>query len=220
MVRLNVRDAAGCRVVPPGRLTCDLDSEHLLLHTVQTSSAFGTLQDTGRLVPDPNLAEPLFTDAYEWMYSQMAARLPTQGDGAVWLWARIRRRDLVDQCRQSPGSVLLTCRIPRAEVLLSHFQDWHLVLNRAPGVARRPGETESDAFSRWEREDEELHARLAAAGLVGSALREWPSEDRDRVERSWASIFDRERYGRYECWQATMHALRIEDVVDAVRIPN
>jgi hypothetical protein len=66
------------------------------------------------------------------MYGQMDARLPTFGDGAIWLWARIRRQELVELCGLAPGRVLLTCRVPRERVLLSHFGDWHAVLNRHP----------------------------------------------------------------------------------------
>jgi hypothetical protein len=58
------------------------------------------------LVPDPARVEPLHADAYGWLYRQMAARLPTKGDGAVWFWAQIRRQDLVELCNDSHGEVL------------------------------------------------------------------------------------------------------------------
>lgn len=89
----------------------DLDAERLLLHTVQPVEALETLLTTGTLRPDPGLAEAEFADAYDWIHRMMAARLPTGGEGALWLWARTRRKHLVDTCHRSRGQVLLTCRV-------------------------------------------------------------------------------------------------------------
>ena len=63
----------------------------LLLHTVQTTEAVDALIITGTLRPDPALADPDFAEAYQWMLGQMNERLPTSGDGALWLWARTTR---------------------------------------------------------------------------------------------------------------------------------
>lgn len=65
----------------------------------------------------------------------MQERLPTNGDAALWLWARIRRDDLVLQCRRARGQVLLTYRIPRERVLLSGVtsQDDHVHLDTVFG---------------------------------------------------------------------------------------
>jgi glutathionyl-hydroquinone reductase len=49
-------------------------------------------------------------------------------------------------------------------------------------------------------------------------VRDWPADLRAEIEQSWEHIFDRSNYGRYEVWQATVHALHAEDVVEAVRI--
>jgi hypothetical protein len=89
--------------VPSGRIGYDLSAGRLLLHTIQTEEAFEGLLTVGALVPDPARVEPLHTDAYGWLYRQMAERLPTTGNGAVWFWAQIRRQDLVELCKQSPG---------------------------------------------------------------------------------------------------------------------
>lgn len=87
--------------VPPGRMRHDISEDRILLHTIQTAEAFGALLSNGMLRPDPALAEPpLHADGYDWMFRQMAARLPTFGDGAIWLWARIRRQDTSNRyCR-------------------------------------------------------------------------------------------------------------------------
>ncbi len=81
----------------------DLSADWLLLHTIPTEEAFEALLSAGVLLPDPSRVEPFHGDAHEWMYRQMAARLPTEGDGALWFWAQIRRQDLVELCENSPG---------------------------------------------------------------------------------------------------------------------
>ncbi len=204
--------------LPAGRVGYDITAESLLLHTIQTAEAFDCLRTSGMLVPDPRLACPDFDDAYDWMCRRMAARLPTSGDSALWLWARIRRRELVDSCRRSRGSVLLTCRVPRQRLLLSHFDDWHMVLNRVLYVPPLTGESDDDHWKRWEPVWDAFVARCEAAGVRDQPLGEWPDRLRGRIERSWEAILDPANYGKYERWQATVHALHTEDVVEAVRI--
>jgi len=214
-----VRQGSPAEAVPRGRMGYDLDAGCLLLHTVQAAEAFEELCATGTLRPDPALADPLFADAYDFMCRQMAARLPTSGAGALWLWARTTREDLVSCCRRSRGQVLLTCRVPRERVLLSHEVEWHHVLNR--GLCEMPrlaGETADDAYARWEKASDALGARLAAAGVKDAPVREWPPGLRAEAERSWEAIFDRKNYGPHEFWQATVHALHAGDVTEAVRI--
>ncbi|NDU74873.1 DUF3841 domain-containing protein [Actinomadura sp. DSM 109109] len=213
-----IRAAAPGQAVPAGRMGYDLDAERLLLHTVQPAEAFDALLTTGTLRPDANLADDEFADAYDWIHRMMAARLPTSGEGALWLWARTRREHLVAACRQSRGQVLLTCRVPRERVLLSHFDEWHLVLNKCLGMPRRPGESEDDAFTRWEQTQDAFDVRLRAAGMRAAPIREWPADLRAEIEKSWECILDRANYGPHECWQATAHALHADHVVEAVRI--
>jgi hypothetical protein len=216
-----VRRADPEHAVPSGRLGYDLDADRLLLHTVQSANAFGTLCATGVLRPDPALADPLFMDSYEFMYRQMAARLPTSGNGALWLWARTTRKDLVSCCRRSRGKVLLTCRVPRERVLLSNEVEWHHVLNRGLGeMPKLPGESGDDAFARWEKASDAFEARLEAARVerLATPVRDWPADLKDEIERSWERIFDRGSYGPHEFWQATVHALHADDVVEAARI--
>lgn len=208
------------RAVPPGRVSHDLDDRLLLLHTVQAASAVNVLAMTGTLRPDPALADADFAEAYAWMLGQMGRRLPTKGDGALWLWARTRREHLVSCCRHARGQVLLTCRVPRDRVLLSHFDEWHSVLNRGLGVLPRlSGESEDDAFTRWERASDELDAGLKAAGVHRNVpVADWPADLRAMIGQSWECIFERANYGRREIWQATVHALHATDVIAAVRI--
>lgn len=206
-------------VVPRGRMGYDISADRLLLHTIQTGAAFEELLSSGVLVPDVSLAEPLLADAYEWMFRQMGAQLPTAGDGAIWLWAQIRRQELVELCRLAPGEVLLTCRVPRKRVLLSHFGDWHSVLNRSPLVLELPGESDKDYGARLDRIFAEVDDRIRAAGVpLDAGYRHWPEDLRTELEQSWEFVLDPVNYGRYECWQATVHCLHVDDVVEAVRI--
>lgn len=197
----------------------DLSKEKLLLHTIQPQEVFDELLSTGVFVSDPSRIEPPHADAYGWLYRQMASRLNTAGDGAVWFWAQIRRQELVELCQTASREVLLTCRVPRERVLLSHFGDWHAALNRSPLVIELPGETDEEYCARLERLFEEVDARvLAAGGGPDAEYRHWPEDLRNELELSWEFMLDPRNYGRYESWEATTHCLYADDVVQAVRL--
>lgn len=213
-----IRTAAPALALPPGRIGYDLDAETLLLHSIQPAGAFDVLLDTGVLRADSAVVASPWPEAYEWMNRMMAERLPTSGDTALWFWARTRRRDLVDLCRQNRGEVLLTCRIPRERVLLSHFVEWHAALNSWLSVPQQAGESEDDYDKRNDREFDDFVARRDAAGLQHAPLKTWPSEFRTEMERSWECIFDRSLFPKADQWQATAHELFAEDVVEAVRL--
>ena len=154
------------------------------------------------------------------MLRQMEQRLPTRGDAALWLWAKTRRDDLVLQCSALKGHVLLTCRVPRERVLLSHYGDWHSVLNAAPNYRELPGESAEEADARIEALHDDFFARVEAAGVEPQDLSDWPADLRAELEATWDSIFDPANYGRAASWQATVHELRAEDVVEAVRFDD
>lgn len=212
-----IRTARPADALPRGRIGYDISSDRLLLHTIQTEAAFEALLSTGALVPDNSLAEPSYADAYSWMLRQMAAKLATVGDGAIWFWARIRRQDLVDLCRCANGEVLLTCKVPREAVLLSHFADWHAALNRRPHVPDLPGESDEEYGARLDRVFDDFDARVTAAGVRDVGIRHWPEGLRTEIEQSWEHVLEPKNYGRYDFWQATTHVLRAEDVLEAVR---
>ncbi|WP_171042457.1 DUF3841 domain-containing protein [Sinomonas gamaensis] len=215
-----IRSARRGDAVPPGRIGYDTTAPVLLLHTVQTEEALQELLDTGRLNPDPARAMEGYDDAYAWLLSHMEKRLPTRGNGMVWLWAKIRRDDLIHNIRYSDGKVLLTCRIPRERVLLSQYDDWHQVLNESPNILSLPGETPDEYEVRIEGIYDDLHARLKAAGAHRVPISAWPEELRLEVESSWEAIFDPANYTRRRYWQATVHELLAEDVVEAVRLES
>lgn len=215
-----IRTARRADAVPPGRLGYDLAAPVLLLHTAQGAEAFEELLSTGRLVPDPAQAYPDYAEAYAWMLRQMELRLPTRGESALWLWAKIRRADLVSHCIWSGGQVLLTCRVPRERVLLSHHVDWHAVLDAFPNYRELPGEDEEEADARIDALLDDFYDRVKLAGLRHDELSAWPSELRQELESTWEPILDPANYGKAGTWQATVHELRAEDVVEAVRFEN
>lgn len=213
-----IRSARPTDAVPKGRISYDISADRLLLHTIQTAEAFDSLLSTGVLEPDSSLSEPHFADAYGWMARQMARVLDSAGDGAIWFWARINRSDLVECCRGAEGEVLLTCNVPRERVLLSHFGDWHAVLNSHPHVPDLPGESDEEYDARRERVFDDFDDTVRSLGSRDLSIRHWPEDLRTEIERGWAHILEPANYGRFESWQATAHVLCAEDVIEAVRL--
>lgn len=190
----------------------------LQLHTIQTVPAFEQLQRTGALRTEPAYVSTEWPEAYRWMNRMMQERLPTTGDTALWLWARIRRDDLVRDCRRARGQVLLECLVPRERVLLSHFDEWHSAPNAWPAVPNLPSESEDDFDRRYDRIMDDFRAQLDAAGVERMPISGWPAGLRSDVEQSWECMFDPSRYGHFDYWQATVHELLAGDVVEAVLI--
>ncbi|MEV7396700.1 DUF3841 domain-containing protein [Aeromicrobium sp. NPDC092404] len=195
----------------------DPEGPDLLLQSVQHRSVFQDLLRTGihrpgRWPNDHDLAE-----GYEWMAGQMEQRLPTTGEGIVWMWAQGRRADLKTM-GLSRDDVLLRCRVPRDRVLVSHFSDWHCVLNRTLLVESLPGER-SDAYGRRvEPLLDEFFERLDAHGLTHAPVDTWPAYLREEVEASWLSIFEPCQWSGRDLLQATLHEIRAEDVVGVSRL--
>ncbi|MBU8867833.1 DUF3841 domain-containing protein [Paenarthrobacter aromaticivorans] len=217
-MRIPVRTVSPGGAVPPGRLGYDLNAPVLLLHTIHSADAFEELQVTGRILPDPARAEPVFAEAYAWMLRRMGERLPTRGSGALWLWAKLPRAELVDSCKRPRNEVLLTCRIPRERVLLSDFIAWHQVLNRQPYVLPLPGESSGDFSPRIDAVLDDFWHRAQAAGIRDEPVSSWSPELRAEIEASWEPILDLASYKRGSVWQGTVHELRASDVIDAARI--
>jgi alkylhydroperoxidase family enzyme len=83
-----------------------------------------------------------------------------------------------------------------------------------------PGEDVETADARVDALHEDFYARVDAAGLDEQDPTGWPEELRAELEATWEIIFAPSRYGRAAYWQATLHGLRAEDVVEAVRFTN
>lgn len=102
---------------------------------------------------------------------------------------------------------------------MSHFGDWHAVLNRHPLIIEHPDKSDEAYGARLDRIFEDVDGRVRAAGVAPDAgHRHWPAEVRTELEDSWEFMLDPSNYSRYDSWQATVHSLRADDVVEAVRI--
>ncbi|WP_307297502.1 DUF3841 domain-containing protein [Microbacterium natoriense] len=213
-----IRSARAEQAVPPGRVGFDLDADVLLLHTIQANAAVDELRKNGVLRPRPEHTASEWPEAYAWMNRMMGERLPTSGSTAVWLWAQIRRDDLIRNCGRARGQVLLTCRIPRERVLLSQFDEWHSVLNSFPAIPILPDESDAEYDARYTALTDAFLVRREAGGHRNVPVSQWPADLRRDTELSWECIFDREIFDRKAYWQATVHELRADDVVDAVQI--
>jgi hypothetical protein len=231
----DIRSTPPESAVPSGRLGYDMRNDVLLLHTVQNGLVLDALLADGEWIPEHEQVDPVFAESYEWLYEQMSERLGEHCSSAVWFWAKTTRSQLVDICRTAArhesSSVLLTCRIPRERVLLSHFNDWHCVLNDTINVLPLPGETEDEWEARWEPMHNTFHDALDAArrSWLGGAefpRHAWPAELRAQAEASWRTIVDPTGYLAFAgnrrswpgIWQATAPRLLTADVVDAVRL--
>lgn len=214
--------AASPRLCPalavPWRLPANVTAPLLTLYSVQSATAYDELVRTGTLTGDPAYADKDFVEAYAWMARMMAGRLETRGSGIVWSWARIRRRYLVDEARRSPGDVLLTLRVPRERVLVTPFDDWHMVLNRVLRVPARPGEPDAE----WERRSagvwDDWYERSSAYREL--PMVRWPDDVRLQTESSWQSLFDPATWLPQDALQGTTHEVLTSDVVRAVRIAS
>jgi hypothetical protein len=207
------------RLAPPWRgYAFDPAAKILTLHTVQHADAYQQMLATGVMRPERRADDDDFAEAYDWMLERMDERLPTSGPGMVWCWAKIRRRDLVGSRRRARGEVLVTCRVARERVLLSHFDDWHQVLNRTLHVPQPAGEDFDNYWARAEPLIDSLHDRATAAGLPTDTLQGWPDDLRRELEASWEGIFDHTVWTDRSAIQATLHEIRLSEVVRAVRI--
>lgn len=192
----------------------------ITIHSVQSRAAYDVLARGGVLRPDPCTSDdPSFEAAYDWMRRRASDLLPTDGDGLLWGWVRTTRGDLVRAASRVRGDVLLTARVRREHALLSHFDDWHAVLNANPAMGWVDGESDDAYAQRVETAYDDLEARLDAAGLsILEPITAWPDDVRRDLEATWERIFDVHAYPPHHHLQAVVHALYPDQVVRAVRI--
>ena len=229
---MNKRRGAGRRrpwflatpAAPHVRADADPDA-YVDLHTFQTVDAFDELRQTGVLEGSPRCWTEDFAEAYRWMKREMDRRLPTSGDGMVWMWAATTRRELLASARRSRGEVLISVRLPRKHVLLSHFGDWHHVLNRTLHFPGDPHVSWEDWEARFDRSWDDWSERTR--DCLEMPLEAWPRPLREELERSWQLIFEPATWVEsYDgaSWvparhlQATAHRITLDDVTRAVRL--
>ncbi|MBI6874651.1 DUF3841 domain-containing protein [Clostridium aciditolerans] len=101
-------------------------------YTVQHIDAWRESKKKGYLEGNKEFAIDGFEKHYSWMMEQMHKKLSKyNGDYPVWLWSQKPDRKRVEQnyLEKDTKGVLLEAELDRADVLLSDFEAWHVVLN-------------------------------------------------------------------------------------------
>ncbi len=175
--------------------------------TIQPVEVLACLEAEQVLYTDPEYIWPEFRDAYDWLAGQMRQRIPGYGGGYSWWGWRSPKPDLRRSGHLPRGTrgVRLELELDLAQVLLSGFDAWHIVLSRG-------------YLALTEAEDEAWDERFRAAvpdSSVWPAPEPWHSE----ILASWERIFDLEALAASEYWgterryvQATFETLRLADV--------
>ncbi len=188
------------------------DDAYVTCWTIQNGAVWRQLQRRGRFWVPRHRVEPINRQAYDWLVEQQRQRIPgATGRYPIWAFARIKRSDLAINCRWAarsfPSSMLLTCRLPRSQVLLSEYDTWHVVLNNGYLDAN----DDPDAMDQWWAEAERRYGTAAHHSP-------YPPSLQAELEASWPRVFDvdhwREFYNPYV--QATFEVLTLEQVVRAV----
>lgn len=144
-------------------------------------AAYTTLQQHGYLNGDGRRADRFFRDMewqpYQWMAEQMERRLALKPANAgrfpVWAWHTHGGKQPPDLRYAGLGgkgeqTVMLTIQLPAADVLLSDYNAWHIVLNNGPCT---------DNEAEWEQW--KIFEKI------------WPTERYAAAMRaSWEKIFD------------------------------
>ena len=187
----------------------------MILWTVQPPEAWKTLQDTGVLRTDPNLAEQDWLEPYCWLADRMAERIGPPPNGAslpLWAWyqwdgVKHRRPDLRFGGYGPPGcrQVRIEFEIDDNAVVLSDFDLWHCPLSYW-------------YLAKDEADDKAFEAELKQHGLDFFRQKPLPvAKYHKRIVRSWLKIFDLDWNNDWftnadrdkKCIQATFWELRL-----------
>ena len=153
----------------------------MILWTIQPVEVYRNLLETGTFACDPRKVphknDDHFTRAYAWISQQLRRRVgppPARVTLPIWAWYRSanfqhRRPDLRTH-RYYPDQVCIEFEIAEEAVLLSDYENWHLVLNNAYFGAAR---TEAAARREWKWYDQ-----LS------------PSQQQQAKRASWRRVFD------------------------------
>lgn len=202
--------------VPPGRLRWREGDHARVVRTFLSPTAWRVLCRSGALSGMETQHEE-FRRPYTWMSEQVSLRLGAPaGAWPVWVWVRTTRAALISEARNylrtKPGTVLATCRVPDARLLISDFFDWSCVL--LPEPVWPDGEDFVEAeLDQWHRDLERAcpnHAQLWPD--------RWPEPFRSQTLASWQTMFLTDRRPRGSVLQGCVAELRADDVVQAVRL--
>lgn len=175
--------------------------------TIQSLTVLARLEKEQILYAEPAHIPEEFRQAYDWMRAQMERRIPGYGGHYPWWGWYSPRPDLRQSGYLPRGThgVRLELELDPAQVLLSDFDAWHVVLNRG-------------YLALSEEEDEAWYRRFAMAvpdRWVWPPPEPWFSD----IINSWERIFDLEALATSDDWgagprfiQATFEPLRLADV--------
>lgn len=100
----------------------------MLVYTIQSLAFWQSKQDTPYPTPQAAFIEPDWKTAYQWMQDQYQRQFMPLSSPLIWVW-----KTCPDdwETHLSPGieGVLLVLEVPESQVLWSHFEAWHYVLN-------------------------------------------------------------------------------------------
>ncbi len=150
----------------------------LSLWTIQHINAYESLMKNGVLRANENylFCQDDLRYAYDWMAKELRERIGVPPDGIrypVWAWyqweGKRKRRDLRQSCYAPRGTpmVQIEFEVDQDFVLLSDFDDWHMVLNNS-------------YIADSEQEFDEFYSFSSC-------------DMQERIEKSWVKIFDIEK---------------------------
>lgn len=102
-------------------------------------------------------------------------------------------------------------------MLLSHYDDWHQILNHCPTAVALPHESEDAYRQRFDDQLDDFFGRVTAAGQWGNKVSDWPQNFQHEFEATWEQTMYPANYPKTSYWQATTHELLAENVTDAVQ---
>jgi len=192
-----------------------INSERIRLWTIQPMSIYEELLDKGEVaVFDSGFAksDPKFLFGYEWLIDQMHQRIgeshyPKQYPFWAWFQWQDYNKNIPDMRRyplpKGEKHVRLMIEMPRENVLLSDFDDWHNVFDYQIPVIN-----DADFFKNIPDED------LPYLGYGDDSFFDLPDKYQQLIKSTWSNIFN---LNRRKSWhtkriQATFWTLKLSDV--------
>lgn len=183
------------------------------LWTVHPYCVYELIQTKGFYRCEPSFSELLDSDefftAYDWISKQMKSRIGNPPDGIkypVWAWHSVngkhQRPDMrtVDM-KVFKKSALMEIEIPDNQVLLTDFDDWHLVLNDC--IYYKANSIPNLSSEEWDAEAEKEDAYFASLS---------DEEKTIYKQNSWENIICSEGQPLPKYVQATFWELRKDQI--------
>lgn len=96
--------------------------------TLQRLEAWIQFEKQGYLEGSPEHA--VYDKEYDWMKTQMKLRLPNyNGEQPIWLWPKKPDMRSTGHFHGNTRCVRITVELDEKDVLMSDFEEWHIVLN-------------------------------------------------------------------------------------------